>query len=90
HTPGSFEGIDQDDDSLARFKAKREAMILEVQKRQADGDKKIEFLDGNTLLGEDWWNCLVDGCHLSDFGFYRQEKVMLPVIQRMLKNSANK
>ena len=88
HTPGSFEGFDQDDDSLARFKAKREAMILEVQKRQADGDKKIEFLDGNTLLGEDWWNCLVDGCHLSDFGFYRQEKVMLPVVQRMLKNSA--
>lgn len=36
------------------------------------GDKNVHFIDGWSLLGKkDRMNCLVDGCHPTDLGFYR-------------------
>ncbi len=43
----------------------------EVAKRVANGDKNIYFIDGGELLGEDFWECTVDGIHPTDLGFYR-------------------
>lgn len=84
HTPGSYAALNQADNAYKTYDAKKAVQIKEVDRRKALGDKKIEFLDGDTLLGDDWWECLSDGVHLSDMGFYRQEKAMLPVVKKLL------
>lgn len=43
----------------------------EVERRRQDGDANIYFIDGGTLLGEDYEECTVDGIHPTDLGFYR-------------------
>ena len=42
-----------------------------IAKRRAAGDKNIYFVDGLKLLGIDWGECMMDGCHFNDLGFYR-------------------
>ena len=49
------------------------------------GDKNIYFLDGATLLGEDFDECTVDGVHPTDLGFARMAKNILPKIKEILK-----
>lgn len=55
-----------------------------VQERKAAGDNNIYFLDGSTILGEDFYECTVDGGHPTDLGAYRIAEAMLPVIQGIL------
>ncbi|MEA4863738.1 MAG: SGNH/GDSL hydrolase family protein [Victivallaceae bacterium] len=43
----------------------------EVAKRLVAGDAHIYFIDGSDLLGDDFWECTVDGLHPTDLGFYR-------------------
>jgi hypothetical protein len=56
----------------------------EVERRQAAGDANIFFHDGITLLGDDFDECTVDGCHPTDLGFYRMAQGMLPVLNTVL------
>lgn len=42
-----------------------------IAKRRAAGDENIYFVDGLKLLGIDWGECMMDGCHFNDLGFYR-------------------
>ena len=41
------------------------------QKALAAGDENVYFIDGRKLFGKEWMNCEVDGCHPTDYGFYR-------------------
>ncbi|MEN8230125.1 MAG: SGNH/GDSL hydrolase family protein [Bacteroidota bacterium] len=42
-----------------------------VSERRDAGDKNIYFLDGSTVLGDDYDECTVDGVHPSDLGSLR-------------------
>lgn len=84
HTPGCFEALDNVDASRKNFADKKAAIIQEFKKRRQAGDNLIFFLDGSTLMGEDWWNGLVDGTHPSDLGFERIEKGLYPVVANIL------
>jgi lysophospholipase L1-like esterase len=58
--------------------------IENVEKCKQAGDKNIYFFDGSNLLGEDYYECSVDGCHPTDMGFYRMAKGLAPVIKDIL------
>lgn len=42
------------------------------------------FVDGLTLLGDDFDECTVDGVHPNDLGFYRMAKALAPTIRSIL------
>lgn len=42
-----------------------------VARRRAAGDTNLYFVNGIKLLGDDWDECMMDGCHFNDLGFYR-------------------
>ena len=48
------------------------------------GDNNIYFLDGSTVLGEDYYECTVDGAHPSDLGSYRIAQALLKKIKEIL------
>ncbi|MBR4296047.1 MAG: hypothetical protein IKT56_04325 [Clostridia bacterium] len=51
---------------------RREIIFDSFKKAKALGDKNIYFIDGKDLLGTDCCdNCLIDGVHPNDLGFYR-------------------
>ena len=53
-------------------------------KAKENGDKNVYFIDGKTLFGvKDRENCIVDGSHPNDLGFYRMAKV----IDKTLRNN---
>lgn len=53
------------------------------------GDKKVWFIDGETLFGtEDRDACTVDKCHPNDLGFQRMFRKALPVLEEALKSAA--
>lgn len=51
---------------------------------RAGGDRRVHCLDGSGLLGADWWDCLVDGVHLTDLGYQRLVQAIAPEIRRIL------
>ena len=55
----------------------------EALRRQANGDGNIHFINGEALIGEDFWNCVVDMVHLSDYGFIRQATALAPLLKSM-------
>lgn len=55
-----------------------------VEKRKSAGDRHIYFLDGSTLLGEDYDECTVDGVHPNDLGSMRIALALRPVIEHIL------
>jgi len=55
-----------------------------VEDLRAKGDAHISFLDGGTLLGEDFEECTVDGAHPTDLGFYRMARGLAPVLEKIL------
>lgn len=68
-----------------RQEALREVVRKTYQTALDEGDKKVYFIDGVELFGEDGWDsCTVDGIHPNDLGFYRMarrvEKEILKVI----------
>jgi hypothetical protein len=55
-----------------------------VEKRKQNGDKNIYFLDGSTILGEDYYECTVDGSHPNDLGSYRIAEALIDAIEGIL------
>jgi hypothetical protein len=55
-----------------------------VEKRQANGDPNIYFLDGSTVLGDDYFECTVDGSHPTDLGSFRIAKALIEAIEEIL------
>jgi len=60
-----------------------------VNKRKGAGDKHIYFLDGSTILGDDYDECTVDGVHPNDLGSFRIAEVLEPVIESILTRNFN-
>jgi len=48
------------------------------------GDENIYFLDGSKVLGDDYYECAVDGVHPSDLGSDRIADALLTKIQNIL------
>jgi lysophospholipase L1-like esterase len=63
----------------------REMQAAAVQTAMENGDGPIEFLDGSTLLGDDFDECTVDGVHPTDLGFMRMARGLAPEIERILE-----
>jgi hypothetical protein len=55
-----------------------------VETLRARGDIRIHFIDGSTLLGDDFDECTVDGVHPNDLGFMRIAKSLEPAIRGIL------
>jgi hypothetical protein len=55
-----------------------------VEKRNSAGDKNIFFLDGSTILGEDYSECTVDGSHPTDLGSMRIADALTDAIHNIL------
>ena len=65
---------------LLRFKFTKNT----VAKLRKQGDQNLHLLDGSTLLGKDYDECTVDGCHQTDLGFMRMADGIEPVLKRLL------
>lgn len=76
-----------DFDSNPEFSAKRRAVIFESYlKAKKNKDKRVFFIDGETLFGKDGRDgCTVDNCHPNDLGFYRMAQTIAPVMKKALK-----
>ncbi len=57
-----------------------------VNDRKTAGDENIYFLDGSKVLGDDYFECTVDGTHPSDLGSQRIADALLPAIRDILAN----
>lgn len=68
---------------LDRLERKRIAFEL-VQELKRQGDKQIFFLDGETLLGDRYDECTVDGVHPNDLGFTLMANSISDVLRTIL------
>jgi hypothetical protein len=59
-----------------------------VAELSSAGDENIYFIDGSTLLGDDYGDCAVDGCHPTDLGFHRMAEGLLPQVSEILGSRA--
>lgn len=64
----------------------REFQRTLVEKRKKAGDKNIFFLDGTTVLGDDYYECTVDGSHPTDLGSIRIANALTDAINTILSN----
>ena len=55
-----------------------------VEKRNTAGDRNIFFLDGSTILGDDYDECTVDGTHPTDLGSIRIADALTDAISIIL------
>lgn len=60
------------------------ALKAAYAKLQAEGVKKLYYISGDHLLGDDS-DGATDGSHPNDLGFYRQSDIMEPIIREALK-----
>lgn len=67
----------------AHAAADRRAFQAEVvEERRSNGDRAIDFIDGSTLLGNDFDECTVDGSHPTDLGFWRMAQGLEPALRK--------
>ncbi len=55
-----------------------------VINRRTNGDNNIYFLVGSIVLGDDYYECTLDGSHPSDLGSYRIGEALLIKINEIL------
>ncbi|MHB9133179.1 MAG: SGNH/GDSL hydrolase family protein [Armatimonadota bacterium] len=58
-----------------------------VEKLRRAGDRRISFLDGSGLLGENFDECTVDSVHPTDLGFMRMADGLTPVVREILREN---
>lgn len=66
---------------IEKSQAQREA----VEKLQSQGDQNISFLDGETLMGDEYLESTVDGSHPTDLGFWLMANALEPVLKDLLQ-----
>lgn len=78
-----------DFDSDKQVNADRRAVIKATYDNAvASGDKRVWFIDGETLFGDNNRSvCTVEGCHPNDLGFMRMAQTIYPVLKEALKYS---
>lgn len=79
----------ENDKSYGKWMELRDFQKELVATRKGAGDKHIYFLDGSTVLGEDYDECTVDGVHPNDLGSFRIAEVLEPVIEAILTRNYN-
>lgn len=67
-------------DNYKRLLSNRDFQKKLVHKEREAGDKNIYFLDGSEILGEDYFECFVDGVHPTDLGAYRIYNALYKII----------
>ena len=57
----------------------------EARRRRGAGDRNIFFFDAlHEGLGGNFWECWVDGVHLTDLGFDRLARAIAPTLKAIL------
>lgn len=76
-----------DGDRKPAWRAQRRQVVQETYERAlAEGDRKVWFVDGATLFGqEDRDACTMDGTHPNDLGFYTMARNLLPWVKQALR-----
>jgi hypothetical protein len=69
--------------SLEAFRPDERVKILAFQKQLAEKMNVLLF-DSTELLGDDFYECSVDGSHPTDLGFYRMAEGMTPFTAKLL------
>ncbi len=72
--------------ALDRRTELREFQRQTVNQFREKGDQSIYFLNGSTLLGDDFAECSVDTVHPTDLGFMRMADKLTPIIKAMANN----
>lgn len=73
------------DNNLADSRARRDIIKLTFEQAKAAGDRRVFFVDGETLFGtSDRDACTVDGCHPNDLGFMRMAEAIKATLGRAL------
>ena len=73
-TPGRHNFQELDNDWLRKQNL---TMRDEAIRRIKAGDARISYFDAlENSLGDDFWECAVDGVHLTDMGFYRLSQAL--------------
>lgn len=72
--------------SQEAFRPDERVKILAFQKQLAEKMKGegVYLFDSSDLLGEDFFECSVDGSHPTDLGFYRMAEGLTPFISKLL------
>jgi len=63
---------------------KKQVMREFVEAQRAAGDENIYFLDYEDILGKEWMDSTVDGCHPTDLGFLYMADGLQPVIEKII------
>ena len=66
--------------SISNLKFQKEL----VNEKNDAGDKNIYFLDGSKVLGDDYYECTVDGVHPTDLGSKRIADALIAAIEIIL------
>ncbi|GBF72356.1 hypothetical protein PA598K_00605 [Paenibacillus sp. 598K] len=65
---------------------RRNVQHTTVERFRDAGDSNVHFLDGRTMLGDDYpEECTVDGLHPTDLGFLLMSRSIEPVIRKLLQ-----
>ncbi|MEG2653843.1 MAG: SGNH/GDSL hydrolase family protein, partial [Ruthenibacterium sp.] len=73
-----------------QMEKRRAFMQKNIADRTQKGDDRLFFLSGETLLGDDWHECTVDGMHPNDLGFYRIAQALAKPIVALLRQNESK
>ncbi|MEG2931248.1 MAG: SGNH/GDSL hydrolase family protein, partial [Ruthenibacterium sp.] len=73
-----------------QMEKRRAFMQKNIADRTQKGDDRLFFLSGETLLGDDWHECTVDGMHPNDLGFYRIAQALAKPIAALLRQNESK
>ena len=65
--------------------AKRREVIYDTYKQAKQRGENVAFVDGESMFGDEWEMCTVDGCHPNDLGFYKMAKAVAPVLEKLLE-----